>query len=271
MNICFNGIFLPGDQPILPSSNSSFKWGDGLFETMKFHRRQLVLENLHFERLFISLQLLEIEKTFDFTQDNLRKQVAELCRQNNCSENARIRLAIYRTNGNQTGYVIEAVPLDNATNQWNIEGIVLGLYPYARKATDAFANLKSANFLPYVLAKRYAEVNRFDDAIVLNTHSLLCDTSKANIFLVSKQEIYTPALHQGCVNGTMRRTVIDVAKNLGFRIHQDEVTEEQLLHADEVFLTNAIHIIRWVRQYKERPYTNVITRQIFEAVTATIF
>lgn len=271
MNVCFNGGFYPWDAPLLTAQNRSFKWGDGLFETMKVYRGKLLLQKLHFERLFSSLQLLGIEKGKDFTQEGLVQNIFELCTQNNCTACARIRLAVYRNDDNSAGYLIEAIPLDEEINNWQPQGQVVVLYPYIKKSMDAYANIKSANFLPYVLAQKFAEEQNADDAIVLNSNNSICDSSKANIFLIKDKEIFTPALHQGCVNGIMRRVVIEEIKKLGYRLHHDEVKEEQLLEADEVFLTNAIQIIRWVGQYKESHYSCTHTRKIFEAVSTTIF
>lgn len=271
MNICVNGSFFSAEVPLLTVQNRSYKWGDGVFETMKVFRGKLLLESLHFERLFTSLRLLQIEMNNSFTQNGLTTQVLELCRQNNCLSLARIRLAVYRDEKNTTGYSIEATSLTEEVNQWSNEGQEIVLYPFARKSMDAFATLKSANFLPYVLAQRYAIEKGANDAIVLNAQNFLCDSSKANIFLLKGKNIYTPALHQGCVNGVMRRMVIEEAKGLGFRLHQGEVDEESLLAADEVFLTNAVQIIRWVEWYKGKQYGCTQTRKIFDAVSATIF
>lgn len=271
MDVCFNGLFFPADTPLLPVQNRSYKWGDGVFETMKVFRGKLLLEDYHFERLFVSLQLLQIDCSETFTQTHLVTQVLQLCRHNNCLEHGRVRLAVYRAEENKTGYSIEAIPLEAQVNQWQEDGLDVVLYPFARKSMDAFANLKSANFLPYVLAQRYAAERGADDALVLNAQNRLCDSSKANLFLVKGKNIYTPALHQGCVNGVMRRVVIQEAKKLGFRLHNDEVEEEQLLAADEVFLTNAIQLIRWVATYKNVSYRFAQTRLLFEAVHTTIY
>jgi branched-chain amino acid aminotransferase len=271
MQVCFNGNFFPHDAPLLPVQNRSFKWGDGVFETAKVFRGRLLLEELHVERLWVSLRLLGIETGATFTQDNLVAHVLELCRRNQCVENARIRLAVYRQEDGSAGYSIEASPLAETINQWPEEGQEIVLYPFARKSMDAFANLKSANFLPYVLAQRYAAERGVDDALVLNAQNFLCDSSKANIFLLRGKNIYTPALHQGCVNGVMRRVVLEACKKMGFRVLQDVVEESQLLSADEVFLTNAIQMIRWVSHYKTASYDCRQTQKIFEAVSATIF
>ena len=271
MDIFFNGECFPTDQPIFTALNRSFRYGDGLFETMKFYKEKLLLEDLHFERLFSSLQLLQIETAASFTRENLRKQIGDLCKKNNCEESARIRLTVYRNESNEAGYVVEAIPFDAKLNEWQSDGLHIGLYPNARKSTDAFANIKSANFLSYVLAQKYAQDNNCNDAIVLNTHNRLCDTSKANVFLVIRGVLFTPALHQGCINGVMRRTVIGEIKKLGLRLQEDEIPEELLWQADEVFLTNAIQVIRWVRLYKDKTYTCELTKEIFKNVSATIF
>lgn len=271
MNVCLNGDFFPAETPLLPVYNRSYKWGDGVFETMKVFRGKLLLENLHFERLFSSLRLLQIGTQEIFHPDALVAQVLELCRQNNCWQHARVRLAVYRTEENAAGYSIEAVALDDQVSEWSEEGLKLVLFPYARKSMDAFANLKSANFLPYVMAQRHAAERGADDALVINAQNRMCDSSKANLFLIRDRTIYTPALHQGCVNGVMRRVVIDEAKKIGFRLHQDEVTEEQVIAADEVFLTNAIQLIRWVARFKDSEYGCAQTQQLFAAVKATIF
>lgn len=271
MKVCFNGDFFLADAPLLVVQNRSFKWGDGVFETMKVWDGKLLLSELHFERLFVSVKLLQIEPSETFTQENLLQNILALCAENACLHCARVRLAVYRNERNQTGYTIEALPLNNDVNEWKEEGQTVCLYPYARKSMDAFSNLKSANYLPYVLAQKFAEEKGVDDALVLNAANFLCDSSKANIFLLKGTTVYTPALHQGCVNGVMRRVVMEEVKKLGYRLHHDEVSEDELLNAEEVFLTNTIQIIRWVKQYKNVQYSYEQTHKIFDAVVAKLF
>ena len=137
---------------------------------MKICKGRLLLQELHFERLLSSLKLLRIQTDDSFTKETLVGNIIELCRQNSCSNSARIRLAVFRKGDNTTGYSIEAIPLSETTNDWNEDGLNIALYPHGRKAIDAFANLKSANFLVYVLAGRYAIENSLDDCLVLNVH-----------------------------------------------------------------------------------------------------
>jgi branched-chain amino acid aminotransferase len=267
--VCFNGEIKPTGQPLFGANNRSFKYGDGVFETIKVCQKRIPLANLHFERLFLSLKLLKIK--FSFEEAFLTDAIIDLCQKNSCSDLARVRLAVYREEDNSAGFLIEAIPLPAEANMLNEKGLVVDFYPYTRKSKDAFSNLKTANFLPYVLAGLYAKEKNLDDSIVLNCDNHICDTSKANIFLIKNEEIYTPALHQGCVNGVMRRFLMDGLKNLNFSVHQQEITEEDLTNANEVFLSNAIYGMRWVKSFKNNEYANAISFFIYQQLVATIF
>jgi branched-chain amino acid aminotransferase len=88
---------------------------------------------------------------------------------------------------------------------------------------------------------------------------------------VVKDEVYTPALHQGCVNGVKRRFVIDELKKEGFTVYQREVNEELLLGANEVFLTNAITDIRWVKAFRNKTYGNTFTKEFYKKNFLTVY
>ncbi|HVG41169.1 MAG TPA: aminotransferase class IV, partial [Chitinophagaceae bacterium] len=148
-------------------------------------------------------------------------------------------------------------------NTLNDVGWKLGIYPLARKSCDAFANLKSANYLTYVLADLYAKENGLDESLVMNSNNKIADGSKTNLFIIKGDELFTPALHQGCVNGVMRHFVIEQCKQNNFVVHQTEVDVSMLRNADEIFLTNALQGIRWVASFGEDNYRNTITSTIY--------
>jgi branched-chain amino acid aminotransferase len=259
--ICFNGRFHRSDTPVFPVQNRGYKYGDGLFETIKVYRRTILHRASHFERLASSLELLQL--SLPVSPEQLETEVLELCRRNQCLDSGRVRLSIYRSEEGPGGYAIEAVALPAENHQWNEQGWTIGLYPFARKSVDAFSNIKSANFLPYVMAARYAKEKSWDDCLVLNAEGRICDASKANIFVVRHKELYTPALDQGCVNGVQRRHVIEAGKCQGLVIHQSSLSEQDLLEADEVFLTNAIIGLRWVSQFRERQFSSTLSKEIY--------
>lgn len=268
--ICFNGEMLK-QQSLFTTQNRGFRYGDGLFETIKIFRSKIILKEYHFERLFTGLDLLKIIIPDNFTPEKFALKILDLCNLNNCMECARVRLAAYRSEEGKVQFVIEANPLNEKTNKLNEEGWTIDIYPFIRKSCDAFANLKSANYLPYVMADLYAKEMNYDECLVLNTENNLCDASKANIFLLVKGEVYTPALHQGCINGVKRRYLIDELKKAGIVTHQRAINEKLLLQADEVFLSNAVNDIRWVKTFKNKTYTNSFITGFYKTIFSPFY
>ncbi len=267
--VCFNGKFFAAGEPLFHAGNRSFRYGDGVFETMKVYKGRILLENFHFDRLLLGLKMLQIKNCSNSAY--LSSLISELCSKNNCTDSARIRLAVFRNEQGNAEFVIEAFHLSSEINQWNEKGLCIEIYPYARKHADAFSNMKSANFLPYILAEIFAKERGMDDAIVLNAFNFICDSSKANVFLIKKKEIFTPALHQGCVAGVRRRFLLNELKSLGYRIRQQEITEHQLLEADEVFLTNSIFDLRWVEKFRERTYSYLESSSIYRQTISRFY
>ena len=258
-------------QPLFTTQNRGFRYGDGVFETIKIFRGKIILKEYHFDRLFASLQLLQIITPANFTSGMLLAKILDLCNLNNCLNSARVRLAVYRNEECKAEYIIEANVLDNEVSQLNEEGWTINIYPFIRKSCDAFANLKSANYLPYVMADLYSKQTGVNESIVLNSENNICDASKANMFLLKNGEVYSPALHQGCVNGVKRRFVIEQLKKEGIAIHQTTIDEKFLSEADEVFLTNAIQDLRWVKIFGNKIYSNSFVLQFSKRLFTTFY
>ncbi len=148
--------------------------------------------------------------------------------------------------------------------------MVIGIYPDAEKSCDKFSNLKSANFLPYAMAALYAKENKLNDCLVVNTTGSIADSTIANIFIIKKGVIITPGLEEGCVDGVMRRHLLKEMRNAGYEVEETAVAVSDLREADEVFLTNAINGIRWVRQFRDKIYTTIKTAEVYNRFIKTI-
>ena len=151
-----------------------------------------------------------------------------------------MRLSISRGNGGlfdddrKLNYVIECWSLAKDF-QFNENGLVIGIFNEAQKNADVFANLKSANFLLYSMAAQYAKENKWNDCLVLNNHGRIADSTIANIFLVKDNLISTPALGEGCVNGVMRRHLLQLLPSKGFEVVERQITIQNVLDADGGF------------------------------------
>ena len=276
MFICLNGKILRAEDPVLLASNRGYRYGDALFETMKVASKNILLEAYHFERLFAGLQLLQFEMPKLLTREKLCKEVLLLAEKNNCGNLARIRLSVFRGNGGvydeerTPQYLIECWPLNESLNRLNENGLVIDVFPAARKSCDSFSHLKSANYLPYTMAAIYAKANKLNDCLVLNTDGNIADATIANVFLIKEGVIITPGPDQGCVNGVMRRHLLEKMKDAGYSIQENPVSVSTLEEADEVFLTNAISGIRWVKQFRDNVYSNNLTVEIYNRFIKTI-
>ena len=275
-NISLNGKIQPGDQPALLVSNRGYRYGDGLFETMKVVNERIQLEQFHFERLFAGLSLLRFEIPKLFTTGNLTGEILSLCKKNGCSAEARVRLSVSRGDGGlydedkTLQYVIECWPLDGSVNKLNENGLVVGICEDVKKTCDDFSNLKSANFLPYNMAALYAKKNKLNDCLVLNSSGYIADSTIANVFMIRDGDIITPALQEGCINGVMRRYLMEKLRLTEYTFREETIPVSKLETADEVFLTNAINGIRWVKQVGNKVYTNQKTVEIYNRFVKTI-
>ncbi len=275
-SICFNGKFFSADEPVLLASNRGYRYGDGLFETMKVQQGNILLADYHFERLYTGIAMLQFEMPRLFLRQRTEDEILHLCKKNKCEQLGRVRLSVFRGNGGlydeekALQYLIECWPLNESVSKLNENGLVIDIYSEAEKSCDKFSNLKSANFLPYSMAALYAKEKKVNDCLVLNSTGSIADSTIANLFVIKNGIIVTPGLDEGCVNGVMRRHLLKEMQNAGYDTREVAVSVNDLANADEVFLTNAINGIRWVRQFRDKLYTNIKTTEIYNRFIKTI-
>ncbi|HSN10433.1 MAG TPA: aminotransferase class IV [Hanamia sp.] len=266
----YNKKFFHSDIPVIKPENHSFRYGDGLFETMRMLQGEIVNMNFHFERLIAGMRQLQFDIPEYFSVEFFLDTVNELLLKNFIFQNARIRLMVFRgdegifeVENNATNFIIETFPLPEKI-ELNAEGLMVDVFPDAAKSCDRFSNLKSNNYLPSVMAARFAKKNSLDDAIILNTFGRVCESAIANIFIIKDQQIITPMLTEGCVAGTMRRWMLEKFSLRNWKIEEKSISVEALLSADELFLTNSIQPIRWVKQFRDKTYGNEMVKEVFQ-------
>lgn len=270
-----NNYFRVGD-PVISAGNRALRYGDGLFETMRMHNGKIINVDFHFERFFSGMKTLQFDIPESFSQGFFLLTVNGLLSKNLIQKNARIRLMAFRGDGgifdsenNFPGYIIETWPLSEKI-ELNKKGLVIDIFADARKSCDQFSNLKSNNYLPSVMTGLFTKRNQLDDAIILNTYERVCESAIANIFIIKNNKIYTPPLSEGCVAGTMRRWMLEKFSFKNYIVTEKNISIEEVLNADEFFLTNAIHPVRWVKNFREKIYGNEGVKEIFEYLICKI-
>ena len=268
----FDGAVLPAGQNVLTADNKGFRYGDGLFETMLAGGGRIRLGPYHFERLLSGMRTLRFEPPAQFASA-IERQILELCVINGHTGHSRVRLTVFRGDGSLTDitdtfphYIIQSSPWPAGPSGWSAEGLVIDIFAGGCKACDVYATLKSNNYLLYSLAAMYGRDQGLDDCLVLNSHGRLTDSTIANLFYIKDHRFYTPPLSEGCVAGVMRRYLLEALPRAGYSVQEQPVNPEELAGADEVFLTNALRGIRWVRAFRGITYGNRLAAAVHEQI-----
>ncbi len=266
-----NGRIIKEDKAVISPNNRSFRYGDGCFETMKVINNTILLADYHFERLFASLQLLQFDVPNYLTADYLQNQILDVAKKNYHNKLARVRLTVYRGNGGLydpenhfPNYLIQTWDLNPANNLLNENGLVVDVFTDAIKVCDTYSHVKSNNYLCYAMAALWAKKHHLNDAILLNPYNRIADATIANVFIVTNGIVKTPSISEGCVNGMMRRYLLTKMRAKNIPLEETKIGVEELLQANEIFLTNGIYGIRWIKQIGNNNYTNTATSILYK-------
>jgi branched-chain amino acid aminotransferase len=269
--INFNGQIVSSDQQVLSVNNRGFRYGDGLFESMRYMNGAIKFPELHIDRIQKGMKVLKLDNNLHIDSWFLREKVEELVRRNKTGNDARVKLTVFRDaeglyspSSNKTAFVLESQTLNENKYTFNPKGLIIDVFDELTKPINILANLKTCNSLVYVLAGVYKNQHALDEVIILNQNGFLCESISSNVFVVYDRKLYTPALNEGCIGGVMRQVVMRLAKENGIELIEAQVNPEILNEADEVFITNASKGIQWVMGYNNKRYFNEVAKFLSE-------
>ena len=235
--VFYNGEYLIKSDVSISSNSRAFNYGDGFFETVKIINSRAINFASHFERIQLALSILKLQN--NFTLVFFKEKLSHLIKVNKIVDGS---VKIHISRGGSGRYL----PKSTNTNlliTTNIgyaykknTPISLCFYNTECKAIGSLSNIKSINSLVSVLASLYANDNNFDNAILFNNSGNITEVANANIFFVKNDKIYTPPINEGCVDGTMRKWVTNEMD-----VCEKAILKNELLTADEVFITNSIN------------------------------
>jgi branched-chain amino acid aminotransferase len=197
---------------------------------------------------------------------------------NNHNAIARVRLTIFRGDEGlyediavSPNFLIQSWVGNEESNKLNDCGWTLGFFHDAKKSSDNFSGIKSNNYLPSVMGAFYAKRNNLNDCLIYNCTGGIAEASIANVFILNNGVIKTPAITEGCVNGVMRRYLINSMRRNDLPINECQLLQEDISQASEVFLTNALYGIRWVSTIGSSNYTNSMAAFLHKKFVAPLF
>ena len=250
--VIINNQIIKEDQAFISIQERGFRFGDGVFETCRVFDGIIYNSEAHFERLRSGIEAIKIKIDLQDLKNNCQKLIKK-----NSLKNGLIRIYISRGIGS-IGYL----PINDIKPLTVIETLempILGLFPIKLFLSEITKisikslpiNYKLAQGLNSTLARMEAVEKRYFDAVLLNEAGEICETSSANIFWIKNNILYTPAKECGILLGTTRQKIIDLSS---IKIAQVKTKINELLNADEVFLTNTSLGIIAVDQFMEKKY-----------------
>ncbi len=268
--IILNGHFYDAGKPVLSFDNRAFKFGDGLFETMRCHRTVPLFFHHHYNRLLRGMAILQLSVASLPSMADFLEQIEKLIVRNRIFYDARVRLSVFRRGGalytpedNSVAWLLEATPLEEKGYTLNEQGMRIGIYSGFPKIWSPLSPFKTLYTSPNILAGLFKKENYWDDCLIENDEKKIIEAISSNLFWVNGETLYTPSVTTGCVDGVMRSQVLRYAVENKLKVHENTgAGKDILLQADEIFLTNAVKGIRWVVALDNKRYFNRMPKKI---------
>ncbi len=275
-HILHNGQLLP-DSSGVPIRNRGFLFADGIFETIRIaHGRPLFLDD-HHKRIREGLKAYRIDAPLGFTPASMEQDIRTLLDAEGITGGARVRLNLtrsgdgfYTPEDSALDEIMVAAPVDTEGYVLNDKGWSTDIYPEMKCTPNHLSRFKNIASNLYVQSGIWARANGLDTALIQNDRMGIIEGTSSNLFLVSNGVLYTPGIDSGATAGVLRTQVINLALASGMKVYECNLTPQNLLVADEVFLTNVVQGLRWVGSYRTKRYFNGATTELVDRLNRHI-
>lgn len=266
-----NGTLTPVKSLQLTHKNRAFKYGDGIFETIKVQNNKVLFFEDHYFRLMASMRMLRMEIPMKFTLEFLEQEILKTTQAQPNGNIFRVRLSVYRKDGglynpktNEIDYIVDVKEFNYQTKETYIIDLYKDFYNYS----GLLSTVKTTNRMLNTLASVFATENNFDNCILLNERKGVVEVTNGNIFIVKNNHIKTPALTEGCIKGIIRKKLIDIIKkHPNFTIEETPISPFEIQKADEVFITNTIMGVQPVTKYRKKEFTTEVGQKLKKTIS----
>jgi branched-chain amino acid aminotransferase len=244
-----NGEFVPWDEANVHVLSHGLHYGSGVFEGIRCYDTDIgpaiFRHQDHLDRLAKSAELYYLQ--LPHTLEEIREGTKELIRRNGL-RSCYIRPIAFRGYG-EMGLYAKSAPVDVFVAVWpwgaylGEEGKQNGV----RAKVSSWRRISAAGLIPHakasgqylnsILAKTDSANAGYEEAILLDERGFVCEGSGENIYLVREGEIITPGHTSAILDGISRKSVIQIAQDLGYTVIERDIARAELYLAEEVFLT----------------------------------
>lgn len=241
-NVYLNGTIVDASTAAVSVTDSSFLYGIGLFETMRAVNGRVFRLDDHLARLNASAAKLGIHCADD--KEAITTAIDRLMRANELTD-ARLRLSLSNgpltEDGQPSGnLLITAAEYIPYPKEYYEKGVRVILTDYRQNSKDPYCGHKTTCYGPRLMALRDAHAQLAAEALWFTTENTLAEGCVSNVFIVKDGALHTPPLATPVLPGIARQTVLELADELQLTASETTLRINDLLTADEVFLTNVI-------------------------------
>ena len=274
INCSINGRAVPKNRAKVSVFDNSLFYAEGLFETLLAIEDRVIFLEDHLDRLQKGADLIRIELPWS------RDKIAAWVNAANRHNDARVKkLRVTMTAGDSAFWAGKAskprVIVIVTEYKLPTKPFKLTVSPYRVDNGSPFRNVKTLSFVIEMTSRKTAYSSDFDDGILLNRAGNVAETTSANIFWVKKGDLYTTPLSSGCLEGMTRKHILELAQLNRIPAVVRNVKLEELVQADEIFVTSSIKLILPVQsvetdrtyRYKTGPLTKRLQKLLRERIS----
>jgi branched-chain amino acid aminotransferase len=267
----FNGELTQSKETTFLAQNRAFQYGDGVFETLRVLGGKIVFWEDHYFRLMASMRILRMEIPMDFSPEFLEEEILKTIKaQENPQANFRVKLVVCRKPGGyylpqnlEVDFLMTLTELDQPFYLSNNLTYRVELFKDHYITSGLLSSLKSTNKIINILASIYAQENDYQNCLLLNESKMVVEAANANLFWVKGKQIKTPPVSEGCLNGIIRKKLIEIIEKLpAYNLVEEKISPFDLQKADELFLTNSIQGIQSISVYRKKQFKHAVADEL---------
>lgn len=249
MKIFMNDAYIEESEARITPFSNGFMYGLGAFETIRVRNRQVLYIGQHHKRLMHACSVLSLKLPYSI--EECESIIGELLSLNVVADGF-VKIVASRGNQDRTDVIFLT-----GTKVYKKEyetGLKLCLAESRRNEHSKLVGIKSMNYAENIMEKERALRLGFDEAVFLNTDGMVAEGCVSNVFWAKAGIVYTPSCGCGILQGTARERTISRCAALDIPIHTGEYILDELLDADEVFVTNSLMEIMPVQLVGDRQF-----------------
>lgn len=240
MKVLLNGEIYT-EAAMLPINNRGFQFGDGLFETMIINDGTIRFYDDHFSRLKNGMKAIGLSIS-SLDKQQLHDEILQLTSTNELSK-CRAKVAVWRKVGSSVGYNVDTDQFDysvvtKSTGAPMVQSFdKLSICDKVELTHSITSNYKTLSALPYVIAAQEKKRKQKDDLVLTDSKKNVSECTSSNIFWIANNQLCTPPLDTGCINGIMRTQIMNA-----FEVFESHISYSELTKKESIFSTNVARL-----------------------------